>query len=72
MTPEHFKEYLYTIMLTSKSDKWEICRHLNISKVTLNKWLRYGLPEAKKSLVLDRLKGYLFANIGGLENVSNR
>jgi hypothetical protein len=68
MTPEHFKEYLYTITLTTKSDKWDICRHLNVSKVTLNKWLRYGLPDSKKFLVLDKLEEYLFANFGGCKS----
>lgn len=67
MTDEHFKEFLYTVMLSTKSDKWDICRHLNISRVSLNKYLRYGLPEAKKFLILDQLEVYCFANLGGSE-----
>jgi hypothetical protein len=64
MTAEHFKEYLYTIMMTTKSDKWDICRHLNISKVTLNKYLRYGLPEAKRFMIVDQLEVYFNTNLG--------
>lgn len=70
MTAEHFKEVLYTVMLTTKSDKWDICHYLNVSKVTLNKWLRYGLPDAKKFLILDQLEVYLFSNLGGSEKSS--
>lgn len=64
MTGEHFKEYLYTITLTTKSDKRDVCRYLGISRVTLNKYLRYGLPDSKKFLILDKLEVYLFDKLG--------
>lgn len=68
MTAEHFKEYFFTIMLSTHSEKREICQYLNISKVTLNTYLRNGLPEVRGFMILDKLETYLFANLGGLEN----
>jgi hypothetical protein len=71
MTAEHFKEYFYTIMLTTHSEKREMCQYLNISKVTLNKYLRFGLPDARGFMIVDKLEEYLIANLGGYENESN-
>jgi hypothetical protein len=67
MTAEHFKEIFYTVMLSTHSDKNEICQYLNISKVTLNKYLRYGLPDARGFMILDKLETFLFDRLGGSE-----
>jgi hypothetical protein len=64
MTPEHFREVLYCITLTTQSNKKDICKYLNISRVSLNKWLREGIPEKRKFLVLDQLEVYLFSKLG--------
>jgi hypothetical protein len=65
MTAQHFKEVLYSVMLTTKTDKREICKYLNVSKVSLNKWLREGIPDARGFLILDKLEVYLFERISG-------
>jgi hypothetical protein len=65
MTAQHFKEVLYSVMLTTKTDKREICKYLNVSKVSLNKWLREGIPNARGFLILDKLEVYLFERISG-------
>lgn len=68
MTAQHFKEYLYTVMMSTQSDKRTICRYLNISKVALNRYLREGLMGRNKFIIIDRLELYLFANLGGSQN----
>jgi hypothetical protein len=65
MTAEHFNEVFFMVLLTTHSNKWRLARHLNISMVTLNKYLKDGVPLSKQFLIMDRLEVYLFANLGG-------
>ena len=68
ITPQHFNEVFYTVMKSTRSNRWEIAKHLNISMVTLNKYLKYGVPLSKRFLIMDRLQVYIFDNLGGYRN----
>jgi hypothetical protein len=69
MTSEHFIEIFYTVMMSTHSTKRDLRNYLNLTKTTLNKYLRYGVPDSKKFLVMDRLEVYLFENLGGNREV---
>lgn len=69
MTAEHFKEVLYSIMLTTKTNKKDICQHLNISRETLHNYICNGLPTTRGFMVLDQLKVYLFRYLGETHEV---
>jgi hypothetical protein len=60
MTAEHFQELLYTVLLTTKATKEDICRYLNVTRTSLDKWLREGLPKSRGFLIIDSLEDYLF------------
>lgn len=72
MTPQHFNEIFFTILMSTKSDKGTICKHLGISRVALNRYLRDGLHGRMKFLILDRLEVYLFSNLGGSKNAVSK
>ena len=69
MTSEHFIEIFYTVMMSTHSTKRDLRNYLNLTKTTLNKYLRYGVPDSKKFLVMDKLEVYLFENLGGKREV---
>jgi hypothetical protein len=68
MTPQHFKEILESICLSTHSTKRAIADYLFIHEMTLWKYQQYGVPASKKYLLMDKLREYLFSNLGGCEN----
>jgi hypothetical protein len=60
MKAEHFDEYLYTVLISTRSTKHDICEYLNVPQQTLDKWLREGLPFRKHFLIIGKLEDYLF------------
>lgn len=70
MTAQHFKEYLYTIMMSTQSDKRTICRYLNISKVALNRYLREGIGGRNKFIILDKLETYFLDSLKDSQRVN--
>jgi hypothetical protein len=60
ITPEHFNEVFYTVILSTHSTKKELRDYLKLTKTTLNWYLRYGVPTSKQFVIMDRLKVYLF------------
>jgi hypothetical protein len=68
MTPQHFNEIFYTVLMSTHSNKSRISRAINISTVTINNYLTDGVPVSKQFMILDRLEKYLFDNLGGKKN----
>ena len=71
MSAEHFKEILETVMMSTHTSKRQIADDLDVSTVALNLWCHNGLTVKRSIRVMKKLRVYLFANLGGLENVSN-
>jgi hypothetical protein len=66
MTPQHFKEIYDTVLMSTRSSKKDIAIHLNVTTETLLQYGKKGVPLQKKRFVMDKLREYLFANLGGL------
>jgi hypothetical protein len=67
MTAQHFSELFHTIIISTKSNKKSIRKHLGVSQPALDRYLREGIQGRMKFLILDRLGVYLFQNLGGGE-----
>jgi DNA-binding transcriptional regulator YiaG len=60
MTGQHFKEIVESICMTKHVKKTVISRYLGISKVTLNKYEKFGVPIGKKAMVMSGIRNFMF------------
>lgn len=59
MNPQHFKELLYSVCLTTHTGINKLAKEINISQPSLWEYSHYGVPVSKKVMVINRLKEYL-------------
>lgn len=65
MTPQHFREILESICISTHTNKTHIAHYLSVTGVTLSTYQRNGVPTQRVPLIMSRLKEYMFSNLGG-------
>jgi hypothetical protein len=62
---DHFKEYLNVVLQSTRSNRTQIAKYLNVNMQSFRHWELNGVPPRKTRWIYDRLKDYCIERIGG-------
>ena len=65
MNPQHFKEVLETVCMSTNSSKSKVAWNTGFCPHNFFDWQRKGVPIHMTPFVMDKLKDYLFNRLGG-------
>lgn len=62
ISPEHFKEVLGVVAMTSKMNQREIAEYLEVHPMTLRRWQRKGVKPKYALSVMDKFRKLIRGN----------